>query len=74
MRSIAEIDRDHEGMGDPCVRQSHGCTYPGCNCDRSKREIPNVRGVGGPMLTREQIEQRSLGVGVPANDQPRRTK
>lgn len=50
MRSIAEIDRDHEGMGSACERHSHGCTYPGCQCDRTKREVPNVRGVGGPKL------------------------
>lgn len=48
MRSIAEIDRDHEGMGRACVRSSHGCTYPTCECDRSKRIVPNVRGIGGP--------------------------
>jgi hypothetical protein len=46
MRSIAEIDRDHEGMGEACERHSHGCTYPACECDRSKRIIPNVRRVG----------------------------
>lgn len=50
MRSIAEIDRDHEGMGEACVRHSFGCTYPECECDRSKRIVPNVRGVGGPAL------------------------
>jgi hypothetical protein len=63
MRSFAEIDRDHEGMYDACVRQSHGCTYPACECDRKKREIPNVRGVGGPKLS-----QPAPGVlGTPAD-------
>lgn len=60
MRSIAEIDRDHEGMGRACVRYDHGCTYPTCKCDRSKREVPNVRGIGGPKLTRKQIKQRKV--------------
>jgi len=50
MRSIAEIDRDHEGMGRACVRSDHGCTYPACECDRSKRIVPNVRGIGAPTL------------------------
>lgn len=47
MRSIPEIDRDHEGMGDACEHHSHGCAYPTCQCDRSKRIVPNVRGIGG---------------------------
>lgn len=51
MRSIAEIDRDHEGMNKACVHRAHGCTYPACDCDRSKRIVPNVRGVGGPKLS-----------------------
>jgi hypothetical protein len=56
MRSIAEIDRDHEGMGDACMHHSHGCTYPACKCDRSRRVIPNVRGVAGPKLTPTQVK------------------
>lgn len=56
MRSIAEIDRDQEGMGKACVRHSHGCVYPACECDRSKRHVPNVRGVGGPKLTPAQAK------------------
>jgi hypothetical protein len=50
MRSDAEIDRDHEGMNKACERRDHGCTYPTCNCDRARRIIPNVRGVGGPKI------------------------
>jgi hypothetical protein len=51
MRSIAEIDRDHEGMKDACERCSHGCTYPACECDRTQRAIPNVRGISAPKPT-----------------------
>lgn len=48
MRSIAEIDRDHEGMNTACVSRNHGCAYPACGCDRALREYPNVRNIQHP--------------------------
>ena len=61
MRSNAEIDRDHEGMGEACVRRSHGCAYPDCTCDRSRRIVPNVRGIGGPKLKTDKRKPQTVG-------------